>query len=232
MFRSATLSIVATALLTVSASALTLTAIDDANTLRSAPTVNQGGGGTSVGLKQATTAQANSRTGFFKFNLAGVLPTAGDTATFTFSLGSSATADFGLRVFALKADVAGYDWSEDTITWNSSPGLDSSTDANFFLDPADVTLLRSLDVISGSPAGTKFSTTLADWDSFRQADATLTLILLAATQSNASPSLAVASSENGTVANRPTLTIVPEPGSTLLLATGLMAFARRRRTRA
>jgi hypothetical protein len=137
---------------------------------------------------------------------------------------------FNLRVYALNAGTTGYDWNENTITWNTSPAVSSNT-ATFYLDqslPAPITQVGSFDVANSTPVGTQFNVAFSNWSSFVQADNSLTLIVVVTNQSNGTPSLTFASSESLTPGTQPLLTI-PEPGSAMLTAIASLAVIGRRR---
>lgn len=214
-----------------SSAAVILTAIEDNNVLKSASTTVQTNGVT-FALKQASSDQSNARLGFLKFDLTGVTPADGDTATFSVDLGANASAndDFTLGLYALNAGTAGYNWTESAITYGNRPAPSSTTP---LVDTALATLVGSpVAIPRSSPAGTEASFTIGNWDSFRQIDNTITFILLVTNQTSSTPSLTIAASENTNPAlNPPTLTIaVPEPGSaTLLLAAVVLLAGRGRR---
>jgi hypothetical protein len=204
------------------ARAVTLTAAQDNNVLKSAATTVQADGATFT-VKEATTGQGNARLGYLKFDLTGVTPGVdGNSATFTASTTGAATADFTLRAYALNSGVTGYDWSETGITYNNRPAFNNT--ANPLVNTAEVTQVGpDFTLTNTSVAGSQTSFTFTDWDTFRQVDNTMSLLLLVTTQSNNGPTLSFASSENGNAALRPTLMIsdtVPEPASAVLVAAG------------
>lgn len=205
-----------------------LTATEDNFILRSAATTVQTPDLTALALKEATDVQTNSRTAYIKFDLTGVLPAEGDTATFTaFTTGSAGTT-FTLQLYALNAGVTGFDWAEETITWNNSPAV-STVSADFYLDPAKTTALGSPFVLaSGAGTNTPLSVTFSGWDSFRQADDSLTLLLVVTDQINGAPTLSVASSESTTIT--PPQLSIPEPAGVALLGLGASLVLGRRRS--
>lgn len=206
-----------------------LVATEDNNTLRSAPEAVQTNG-TSVLFKQASSTQSNSRTGFFKFDAAGLSEAVdGNTATLSLTLSVAAPTNFTLAVYVLNAGEVGYDWTEGTLTWNNSPGR-STTSTDYYLDPSGVQLVQSgISVPNGTSVGSKVTVSLTNWSTYLQDDDSLTFIVVATDQGTGTPHLSLASSEHATGAYRPTLTIVPEPGSLALVGLGALAVLRRRR---
>lgn len=213
-----------------SRAAVILTATEDNNVLKSASTTTQTNGVT-FQLKESSTAQSNARLGFIKFDLTGRTLADGDLATLTAELATtaSATDDFTLRLYALNAGTAGYNWTESAITYANRPAPSAT---NPLIDTTLATLVGDpVSIPRSSPSGTDASFTFSNWDSYRQADDTLTLIFIISFQTSGSPSLTFASSETTTL-NPPTLTIdVPEPATAAysLLALTLLAARRRRR---
>jgi len=202
-----------------------LPAIEDNNVLRSAADTVQGDGQASTfALKEATSDQSNSRIGYIKFDIASIA--AGpQSGTFTITTGGATTTNFDLRAYALLPSAV-YNWSESTITYNNRPAFSSDT-ASFFVDPAATAPLGgTVPVPNGTATGTQFSFPIDDVNAYRQADNTLTLILLNSDQGNGTPSLSIRSSESATP---PTVTI-PEPGAiTLLAIAGAGLLGRRSR---
>ena len=141
-------------------------------------------------------------------------------------------AGFALTLFALNPSLTtGYDWSETTIEWASSPAYSSS--GTNFLNAAAVTNLGSFSIPLDTVSGTSFSTSFSNWQNYLQIDGSLTLIAVVTSQSGgtgANATLNIGSAENTNPLLRPTLTIVPEPASAVLCAFGsLLLFAKRRR---
>ena len=100
----------------------------DTNTLR-----NNGGDDVqpfdaeSLALKEATSDQVNSRTAFLKFDTTGVSVIGdGNQATLTLTTSVVSGTLFNMRVYALNAGVAGYDWKENEITWVTSPAVSTA----------------------------------------------------------------------------------------------------------
>jgi|GEM_PF-6661214 len=195
----------------------------------------QGNGGADGSLqgKGPAPTQGNARTMYFKFDTSSATPADGNLATLTLTASSTVTAEFSLALFALNQDATGFDWSENAITWNNSPGLGITTDP-YMLDPSATTSLGSFPtLLNNSSAGTSISFTFENWQDYVQSDGTLTLIAVVVSQSSATPAVLIASSENGDADYRPELFIsVPEPGRVLLLLTaiGWGCFRRRRTT--
>ena len=213
-----------------SSGAVTLTATEDNNVLRSAATTVQNSSGTAstFAIKETTDGQTNSRIGYLKFDLTGVSPSEGVNATFSVTLASSAGTSFNLRTYALDSGASGFGWTEGGITWNNRPGFSSSATGNF-VDPATTTLVSSdVPVSNGTSAGVTISFDVLNWNNFRQSDESLTLILLARSQSNQNPSLSINSSEATTASLRPQLSI-PEPSSAILVAIGSLLMWTRRK---
>lgn len=210
--------------------AVILTATEDNNVNKGQSTTVQTNG-TTFQIKEATSGQANARLGFIKFDLTGRTLADGDVATFTAELAStaSATDDFTVRLYALNAGTTGYDWAESTITYANRP---APTTATPLVDTSKATLVgEAVSIPRSSPSGTDASFTFSTWDSYRQSDNTMTLILLISFQSTSTPSLSFASSETTTL-NPPTLTIdVPEPTSAVFSLVALTLLAARRRQR-
>jgi hypothetical protein len=208
------------------APAQSLTAVEDNFVLKSVPTTVQTNG-TTLTLKVASASQSNARIAFLKFDVSSV-PSIADPLTFTATATGAFTADATLRLFALNAGAAGFNWSEDTITYANRP---APSDAGVLVDTALATSVgSSVTIPTGTAAGAKASFSFSGIDSFRQSDGTLTLIFLVSSQSSSTPSFAFASSENSDPTAVPTLT-VPEPATCALAATGALGLLLRRRRR-
>ena len=211
------------------AGAVTLSATEDSYTFKSAPTVVQDGTVATIQGKEASSLQGNSRTMFVKFSLAGVLPAEGDNATFSITTGVAVTTDFTLQIYAVKAGTTGFNWTESSLTWNTSPALGLA--ATNYIDTTKATALGGTFLIAtGATAGTSYAVPFTGWNSYRQADDTITFIAVVTSQVSATPSLTIASSENTTYAG-PRLTIVPEPAQAMLFGSGLLALLVSRRNR-
>lgn len=191
--------------------------------------IPQGNAGSAPNLdaKEAVTAQGNARIIYMKFDLStATVAGDGNQATFTINSLEAAETTYDFSLFALNAGTSGFGWSESTITWNTRPGASASQP--YISSPGSATFLGDFDLVNNAPIGS-FSVSFANWDSFRQTDNTMTLILVATSQGSTSPSMSFASSEHQTVAG-PTLNIVPEPGRAVLLllgAFGLVSVRRR-----
>lgn len=217
--------------------AVVLTATDDNNTLRAnndstaVDTVQPNGG--TLAIKEARTSQGNSRIGYFKFDLSPASSAVdGDTATFSVTLNGTTGTSFNITVFALNQGTTGYDWTEDTITWNSSPAISTDTEAHpNYINLDLVTAVGSFTIPNTTAAGTSFETTFNGWEAFRQEDDSLTFIFVATMQGSVGPTLSIVSSENAVEDRLPTLTIVPEPGSAVLVTSAALLFLVRRRSR-
>lgn len=219
------------ALCASNANAALLTAIEDNNVHRNAPTTVQGGGNGSSStfvIKHASTSQTNARIGYVKFNLSSLTAADGDDATFTVTLASTTTTTYTLRAFALKSGAANYNWSESAITYENRPAY-SELNTLHLLNSADVTAVGGAPFLeSGVASGTPVSFSFSGLSAFKQTDDTVTFILLNSTQGNGEPSLSISSSEG---AAPPTLTVVPEPGVVSLLGIGVVGLLARRRSR-
>jgi hypothetical protein len=214
------------------ARATLLNPTDDNKVLRR--TVSQGDtvqpNGTSFALKVASTGQSNARIGYLKFDLSSFASIT-DPVTFTVTSNATATADFTLQLYGLlSGDPTGFNWTEDTITYNNRPAYNDTSGVlvDTTLAPRLATN-QTVTIPNNSLAGTSASFTFSGLENLRQSDNTATLILLVSSQSSNTPSLGINSSEAAT--GQPTLDVtVPEPASVGLLAVGAVAsLARRRR---
>lgn len=207
--------------------AQTLTSTEDNNVLKSAATTVQGNGATFT-LKVASTSQTNARLGYLKFNLLAA-PSITDPVTFTATSTTAATANFTFRLFALNAGAANFNWAEDTITYMSRP---APSDAGALVDTAAATQVGTDQTMAtGTAAGTKVSFSFSGLNNFRQSDNTATLIFIISAQDNSGPTMAFASSEATDTTTVPTVTIVPEPATAVVLAGTPFALLLRRRRR-
>ncbi len=209
---------------------MTLTATEDSYTFKAAPTlVQEGTIATTLSGKEATSLQGNSRTMFIKFSLAGLVPAADDSATLGLTTGATVGTNFTLQVYAVNAGTTGFNWTEGNLTWNTSPALGPA--ATNYIDPTKATALGGTFLIANATAaGTLFTVPFNGWNSYRQADDSITFIAVVTNQVSATPSLSIASAENGSIAG-PQLTVVPESGHAALFGAGLLTLlsARRRR---
>jgi hypothetical protein len=202
---------------------------DDNNVLRSQGDTVQPNG-TSFALKVASTGQSNARIGYLKFNLSS-FGSITDPVTFTATTNAAATADFTLQLYGLlSGDPTGFNWTEDTITYNNRPAFNNTS--GVLIDTAIAPRLatnQTVTIPTGSAAGTAASFTFSGLENLRQSDNTATLILIVSAQSSNTPSLGINSSE--AASGQPTLDVtVPEPATIGLLAIGGVAtLARRRR---
>lgn len=186
--------------------------------------------GTSLTGKGPAPSQGNARTIYLKFDMSAATIADGIYANLALATTGTASANFTLSLFALNEGAAGFNWSETAITWNNSPGLGTGL---YELDASKTTYLGDFTPLStGNPSGTVISTYFSNWQDYVQSDGTLTLIAVVSAQSDAGPSIGFHSSESGSTALRPELTLnnVPEPGRIMLLAIGAAGlFMRRRR---
>lgn len=209
------------------AAAVTLPAIEDNNTAKSTPTVTVANG-TTISLKEAIGAQGNARTAFFKFNTATASAVNdGTLANFAFTLSSAAGTQFNMTLFALNAGGDTGNWTEETITWNNSPGFLDLGSANY-LDANKVTSLGNFSITDGTAAGTTINRSFDNWQNYLT-DGKLTLILVVRSQSTGSPTLVLHSAGSATPALAPSLNIIPEPGTLALAAISVLGLFRRRR---
>lgn len=203
-----------------------LVATDD-NYVRKNQGLQGTGSETTFELKEASTSQTNARFAFLKFDLSSILESALNEGSFTVTSTVSASTNYTLKAFALNDSAPGYNWSEGSITYANRPAPSNSAN---LVDTTLATAIGSEILVSGlnsnTAAGTKYSFSFADLENFRQPDDTITFILLVTTQSNTTPSFSFASSENGTIANRPSLevTAIPEPATTALWGLGLLGI--------
>lgn len=228
-------AILATFFITASAQGALLTAIADNHVLKSAATTVQANGGSDPEfiLKVASTTQGNARLGYLKFDLSSIAESALNEGTFTITSTLANTTPYTLQVYALKAGDANYNWSESSITYDSRPANNNSSDP--LIDLAKVTQVgTSISVSNNTAAGTDFTFSFADLENYRQTDDTLTLIALVSAQSTTGPQFTFASSENTNAAIRPRLTVtaIPEPSAFGLLGLGIAGVFVRRRRRA
>jgi hypothetical protein len=180
-------------------------------------------------VKVANTGQTNARLAYYKFDLTTATIADGVNATFGVGTTASATADFTLRLYALNAGDPDFNWTQETLTYNNRPAFNDSS--NPLLNLTKVTQLGTdFTVTNGAGAGTTISFAVPNWNSFRQSDDSLSLVLVVTSQSNNAPSLSVGASENTIAARTPQLTIVPEPAGLAVAAIGTgLLMARRRR---
>lgn len=216
-----------------------LIAIEDNNVLKNQGVQGTGGEATTFLLKRALTTESNARIGYLKFDLSSIAESALNEGTFTITntavAAVSGTPITGtLRAYALNAGVAGFNWSEDAITYANRPAFNDTSPP--LVNTAQVTAVGAdinIDSLNGNAAaGSNYSFTFANLENFRQPDNTLTFIVLITTQSNSTPNFNFASSEHSNEAIRPRLTVtaIPEPTAFGLLGLGIAGvFAWRRR---
>lgn len=217
--------------------AVTLTAIEDNYIWKGGATAVQGasGNGSDTSLITKKYDDGNARIAYFKFDLAGQSFVEGQQVTFNVTLASSTNATNGsasLMAYALNSGATDYNWAENAITWNTAPGsgLKGVGSPNGML-PSATSSLGGFDLARGAPAGGLYSVSFVYSTNFLQVGNTMTVMMVVTAQETTDYSFAFGTSENGTVAYRPTLVFgaVPEPGRALLLMFGLMTFLGIRR---
>lgn len=225
---------VSSLLVAQSVQAVTIVASDDNYVLNSSSNSVQDSSGSLV-VKRASN---NIRKSWLKFDLTGqnVDFTQPGTVTLTLAGNSSDSANFRIALYALDyTGATAPTWTEDSITWNNAPGNDTGGSGVNDLESGETTLLSETGTIAAStPAGTQYQFVISDLSEFLQSDNTITTIVISSSQSNAGPSLALASSENATEAWRPTLTFsqIPEPSAAMLIGlTGFIGVSLRLRRR-
>ncbi|WP_166443061.1 DNRLRE domain-containing protein [Phragmitibacter flavus] len=207
-----------------------VTLIEDNFIWKGTPTAIQDSNA-SLTIKGPAPSQGNARTIYLKFDLTGHTIAEGNFADLTLTSVTTASnppTSFSFALYAL--NTGGAAWTESTINWANSPGLGTGT---FDLSNTATTFLGNFNTLpAGYASGSPISVSFADWDNYRQADNTLTLIIVGTAQSDAGPSISFASSENGNAAIRPTLNLsaVPEPSRSLLglLSLSVIICLRRR----
>jgi hypothetical protein len=215
--------------ITSTAAEAALIATDDNNVLKSAAGTTQPNG-TTINLKESSTSQSNARLGFIKFDLSSIAVSAFNEGSFTVTSADVAGAGYTLRAYALNAGSAGFNWTESTITYTNRPALNNTT--NPLVDTTKATAVGADIIVANSTAlGTDMTFSFANLENYRQADDTLTFILLVTSQSATGPSFLFASSEsvNQLIAPRLTVTAIPEPASIGLVGLCLLGVLVRSR---
>ncbi len=208
--------------------AVTLIATEDNNVLKSAGTTVQGTGNeVTFNLKESSTAQSNAREGFIKFNLSTLLPADND-GLLTFTTSGAAGTSYTLRAYGLKSGAAGFNWAENTITYNTRPAPSTT---GTLVDTTLATALGSdVAVANAAPSGTKVSFPISGLSNYRQTDDSMTVILVVTSQTSGTPSFLFGSSEAADQTTAPTL-VVPEPTSVVAMLGAATTLLLRRRPR-
>ncbi|HBR95359.1 MAG TPA: hypothetical protein DEA90_14455 [Opitutae bacterium] len=200
----------------------------------------QGSSGTSgeILLKRASST-SGSRKAYFQFDVSSLTLNATDTATFTVNLvgTSSSTANFTFAAYALNTGFTpgtgklGTNWTESAITWNNAPANNTGDRSAVTSDATQIGSSVALTGVTTTTTG-EFEFDLGLLSNYIQADDTVTIIMTMQSQSNTSPILKFASSENATSSLHPSLSIVPEPAAaSILLGLSTLAFVGLRRRR-
>ncbi len=181
---------------------------------------NQGQG--SLLLKHdSSSGSSSNRAAWFKFDLTGLDADSDASAEFEITFQTSgASGLFELEAFGLNSGFAGTtDWSEGTLAWASPPPGASS---NLHSVSSDMTSLGTTNFTLSADSEVSF--TITNLGDFIQTDNTLTLALFSNTY-DGSP-LAFYSKESAGAGQSPTLTyaVIPEPGSLMLMFSGLIGL--------
>lgn len=213
----------------------TIVALEDNYVLNSASNTVQDFDGNLI-VKRASN---NIRKSWIKFDLTGQNADLSQSGTVTLTLANNSSTSTTFRIALYALDDTGATaptWTESTITWNNAPGNDTGGSGINDLESDETSLIgESSTISSNTAAGTQYQFTIPMLSTYMQSDNTITAIAISSFQPDPGPSLAIASSENGTEAWRPTLTFtqVPEPSTYALFAglvsIGCIAMHRRRK---
>ncbi len=179
----------------------------------------------------ANKGDMNAAIGYVRFDLAAVTDSVSEAElSFAVNFGTGAGNDWGLlQLFVLNDGDAGEGWSETGITWNTAPanaGTGTSMSSNATLLAAEAFDVRAATAGSiVSYSGTNLVDALnAD------TDGRITFIVVGPISYEGSTHPGLATREHSSH-GPPTLslTLVPEPGSLVVLAAGVPALMMRRR---
>ena len=168
-----------------------------------------------------------SKTGYIRFDLTGAAE-ADLTGSYlileaTYLKGSEKAVD----VYGL-IDGDGDFWDESAITYNTAPGMLPATLGNYALDLANVILLGTITTpAAGDPYPVRFSSNPTDLPlaDFLSADTNKMVTFIFIGTNNEGE---IASKEHETFM-APTLTLIPEPTTLVLLGLGSVVLLRRRK---
>ncbi len=183
---------------------------DHYGNISSPGTVQEGNGdGETLFVKYAT---SNSRKAWIRFDLTDVQSPG--IATFRFRQADVATEYTGaLGIWALNSGftpgggILDTDWDEDALTWNNAPANNTSSKNAFTADATKIGVISFNTAVQGT--GYVYAITVDDLSQFVQSDGSVTFMIAVDSQSNATATFGIASSEHGTI-----------PGPELVLATG------------
>jgi hypothetical protein len=192
--------------------------------------VNYGTSGNITVKYTGTSVTDTSRIGYLYFlpgELEGTVESASLNLTVTINDTGVGTTPWTVQVYALVTESKD-NWTESGITWQNSPGHDStSTGFN-----SDALYLGDVSIPAGVTGGT-YSFSNAALVGFLNADTDgrVTFMLTRTSSPTSGFNLAFASRNHETVSSHPSLTytLVPEPGKALLLGMAGMAWLLVRR---
>ncbi|WFB37764.1 DNRLRE domain-containing protein [Kiritimatiellota bacterium B12222] len=165
------------------------------------------------------------RKAYLRFDLSSVTgPITEATLTFHFSSPNNATGGGPLKLYGLNDGASGEDWLENTINWTNAPANAGGASLT-----ADATELANIPYVNSTTATIEFTSEIL---SFVQADTDnyVTFIITGNGRSGGPVRGSVFTKEHATEI-APTLTIIPEPSTMVLLLLSLTTLicCRRRK---
>jgi len=174
-------------------------------------------------------ADTRCRVGYIRFDITGLSEPDMTGSILTLDARNLKGSAQAVDVYGL-IDGDGDSWDESTTTYNNAPGMAAATLGNYALDTEKVVLLGTITTpAAGDPYPVRFSSNSVDLPlaEFLAAD-TNGLVTLFFIGGNNEAEL-VSKERNDADWHAPTLTVMPEPATMMLLGLGSVLAMRRRK---